>query len=123
MNGGGPLHSKTPSPTRSAARCTTSSGALHRHSTKMLSVRGLGKRFATQHAAVAALDEVSFDVPPGELFVLVGDSGSGKTTLLRCIAGLEVPDFGEICIGEQVMSSSTPAIWVPPQRRRLGMVF
>jgi iron(III) transport system ATP-binding protein len=89
----------------------------------MLSVRGLSKRFAIDRGAVAALKNVSFDVEQGELFVLVGDSGSGKTTLLRCIAGLEVPEIGEICIGGHVMSSGDPPTWIPPQRRRLGMVF
>jgi iron(III) transport system ATP-binding protein len=89
----------------------------------MLSVRGLSKRFSIDRGAVAALNNVSFDVEQGELFVLVGDSGSGKTTLLRCIAGLEVPESGEICIGGQVMSAARPPTWVPPQRRQLGMVF
>ena len=89
----------------------------------MLSVHELSKRFQVQAGVVPALDAVSFEIATGELFVLVGDSGSGKTTLLRCIAGLEVPDTGEIRIGGQVMSSHAPPTWVPPQHRRLGMVF
>jgi iron(III) transport system ATP-binding protein len=89
----------------------------------MLSVRGLSRCFPTQGGVITALEAVSFEVEGGELFVLVGDSGSGKTTLLRCIAGLEVPDRGEVRIGGQVMSSTAPPAWVPPQRRQLGMVF
>jgi iron(III) transport system ATP-binding protein len=89
----------------------------------MLSVRGLSKQFSIDRGAVAALSNVSFEVLPGELFVLVGDSGSGKTTLLRCVAGLEAPDHGEIRIGEQIMSADEPPTWVAPQQRRLGMVF
>ena len=90
----------------------------------MLSIRGLSKRFSQQDAgAVAAVDDVSLDIEQGELFVLVGASGSGKTTLLRCLAGLEVPDRGEIRIAGELMSSDSPLTWVPPQRRRLGMVF
>jgi ABC-type sugar transport system ATPase subunit len=89
----------------------------------MLSVRGLSRRFPTNGGVITALDNVCFDVEPGELFVLVGDSGSGKTTLLRCIAGLETPDCGEVRLDGKVVSSDTPPTWVPPQRRRLGMVF
>src|SRR5436305_3113316 len=89
----------------------------------MLSIRGLSKRFPQHSGAIAAVDNVSLDVEQGELFVLVGASGSGKTTLLRCIAGLEVPDQGEVRIGGDVVSSDSPQTWVPPQRRRLGMVF
>ncbi len=89
----------------------------------MLSVRRLSRWFAVHGGTVAALDDVSFEVKAGELFVLVGDSGSGKTTLLRCVAGLDTPDTGQIRIEEQVVSSDNPPVWVPPQGRRLGMVF
>jgi ABC-type Fe3+/spermidine/putrescine transport system ATPase subunit len=89
----------------------------------MLSVRRLSRRFPMAEGTVTALKEVSFEVNPGEFFVLVGASGSGKTTLLRCIAGLDVPDGGEVRIDGQIVSSDAPPLFVPPQRRRLGMVF
>ena len=66
-----------------------------------LDVRNLKKQFPTGRPAV---DGVSFDVPAGEIAVLLGPSGCGKTTTLRCVAGLEHPTGGEISIGETLVS-------------------
>lgn len=70
-----------------------------------------------------ALDGVSLAIEDGAFFTLLGPSGCGKTTLLRCIAGLEIPDDGEIRLGDRVLFSSARGINVPPNRRDLGMVF
>jgi iron(III) transport system ATP-binding protein len=70
-----------------------------------------------------ALGGVSLTIDDGEFFTLLGPSGCGKTTLLRCIAGLEIPDAGEIRLGERVIFSSAARINVPPNHRGLGMVF
>lgn len=60
--------------------------------TATLCVRRLTKRFGEEQV----LDDVSFSVADGESLVLLGHSGSGKSTTMRLIAGLEVPDSGEI---------------------------
>jgi molybdate transport system ATP-binding protein len=65
---------------------------------------------------------VELSVPNG-LIVLFGPSGSGKSTLLDCIAGLRVPDSGEILLGDQVFYDSDRKVHLPPQKRRIGYVF
>jgi iron(III) transport system ATP-binding protein len=66
---------------------------------------------------------VSFDVPAGEIVVLLGPSGCGKTTTLRCVAGLEHPTGGRISIGERVVSEPARGLLVSPRERDIGMVF
>ena len=48
-----------------------------------------------------ALEGVSFDVRPGELFGIVGPNGAGKTTLLNCISGVDPPESGSIWLGDR----------------------
>jgi ABC-type Fe3+/spermidine/putrescine transport system ATPase subunit len=74
---------------------------------------GVCRRFG----AVAAVSDVSLDVPEGRFTTLLGPSGCGKTTLLRLIAGFLRPDAGEIRIrGARVNE-------LPPQRRSTVIVF
>jgi iron(III) transport system ATP-binding protein len=90
----------------------------------VLSVRGLCTDYADEHGnAVHAAQDVSFEVPAGKLFTLLGPSGCGKTTTLRSIAGLEKPREGEISVGGALIYSSKSGVFIPPNRRGLGMVF
>ena len=87
-----------------------------------LSVSGLSKAYG-RHGEVKALDRFSLDFPAGQCTVLLGPSGCGKTTVLRSIAGLITPDAGRITIGDTVAFDHASRREVPPEERRLGMVF
>ncbi len=71
----------------------------------------------------AAVDGISLTVDEGEFVTLLGPSGCGKTTTLRMVAGLERPDSGRIAVGDLVVSDSERRLFLPPERRGLGMVF
>jgi sulfate transport system ATP-binding protein len=78
-----------------------------------IEVHNVGKRFGT----FTALEDVSIHVADGALTALLGPSGSGKSTLLRIIAGLEIPDEGEVTIGGEPMTDT------PARYRGVGFVF
>jgi iron(III) transport system ATP-binding protein len=90
-------------------------------STPAVRLQAVAKVFA--NGSVHAVDQVSFDVHEGELLVLLGPSGCGKTTTLRMIAGLEEPDAGDIWIGSRLVSSNQRNVFVPTEKRNIGMVF
>jgi len=78
-----------------------------------IEVRNLRKTFGS----FVALDDVSLAIPTGELTALLGPSGSGKTTLLRIIAGLEVPDAGEVRFDQEEATNRSAS------ERKVGFVF
>jgi molybdate transport system ATP-binding protein len=67
--------------------------------------------------------DVTTDIHAGTLSVLFGPSGAGKTTLLRILAGLTKPDAGRIQFGDTVWFDSARKIDIPPQQRRIGLMF
>src|SRR5436853_5773657 len=82
-----------------------------------VSISGLTMRYGD----VAAVEALSLEVAPGELVALLGPSGCGKTTTLRLVAGFLKPEGGEIWVGDRCLSSATSV--VPPERRRMAMIF
>jgi ABC-type Fe3+/spermidine/putrescine transport system ATPase subunit len=76
-------------------------------------IEGLVKRFGQ----IAAVEDVSLELRPGEVTYVLGPAGAGKTTLARLLTGLETPDDGEIYLGDRMVQS------LPPDKRNVGMVF
>jgi branched-chain amino acid transport system ATP-binding protein len=82
----------------------------------VLAVRRLSKSFG----GVRAVDDVSFDVQPGEFLALIGPNGAGKSTCFNMINGQIVPDGGEILIdGRNIAGASPRTIW----RMGVGRTF
>jgi molybdate transport system ATP-binding protein len=66
---------------------------------------------------------VDLSVPPGRTVVLLGPNGAGKTTLLRAVAGLTPLAEGRISLGARVLDDPAAGVLVPPERRRVAVVF
>ncbi|MCW5626891.1 MAG: ABC transporter ATP-binding protein, partial [Burkholderiales bacterium] len=74
-------------------------------------------RITKRYGDAAAVDDVSFRVPPGQYVVLLGPSGSGKTTVLSMLGGFTLPTAGRILIGTEDVTL------VPPAKRPTATVF
>ena len=81
----------------------------------LLRLEGIDKRFPGVHA----LEEVSLDLRPGEVHVLLGENGAGKSTLMKVVVGALAPDRGRIVVGGEERSSLTPE---QSQELGIGMV-
>jgi iron(III) transport system ATP-binding protein len=68
-------------------------------------------------------ENLNLTINDGECFTLLGPSGCGKTVLLRLIAGFEQPDEGKIYIGDTLVSDPKKGIYIPPESRKIGVVF
>jgi glycine betaine/proline transport system ATP-binding protein len=79
--------------------------------------------FRLQTGSTIAVRDVSFDVQPGEVFVVMGLSGSGKSTLVRCLTRLIEPSLGEVLLdGEDIRAADDQRLR-ELRRRRFSMVF
>jgi ABC-2 type transport system ATP-binding protein len=78
----------------------------------VLAVSHLRKTFGD----LVAVDDVSFELGPGQLLGLLGPNGAGKTTTVSMIAGLVTPDQGDVLIGGARLAGDTD-----PSKRRIGL--
>lgn len=80
----------------------------------ILQATRLSKKFLTREKTISAVEDISFEVKAGEFVCLVGPSGCGKSTVLRLLAGLLLPDKGQVCLHGQPLTGPSVSI---------GMVF
>jgi len=89
----------------------------------IISVQNVSRVYRVGNTKVAALRELSLDVPKGILAALKGRSGSGKTTLLNIIGGLDHPTSGDVTLFGKPLSRMSGMEITNVRRRRVGFVF
>ncbi|MFI6575677.1 glycine betaine/L-proline ABC transporter ATP-binding protein [Nocardiopsis sp. NPDC050513] len=80
-------------------------------------------RIKEETGCTVAVRDVSFDVRPGEIFVVMGLSGSGKSTLIRCLTRLIEPTAGQILLDGEDIEQASPQRLRELRRHKLAMVF
>lgn len=88
----------------------------------MIRVQNVSKTYRSGKGTIVALDEVSLEVRPGEIFGVIGESGAGKSTLIRCVNQLERPTSGSIIVDGQEITALRGRD-LRQARQRIGMIF
>jgi len=83
----------------------------------------ISKRYGAGASTVTALADVSVAFAAGRFTAVVGPSGSGKSTLLHCLAGLDVPDTGDVYLGGTALRGLSDRELTRLRRERVGFVF
>ncbi|MBV8808066.1 MAG: ABC transporter ATP-binding protein [Acidobacteriaceae bacterium] len=89
----------------------------------LLEVQNVSKAYKTQSAPVVALQNVSFEIDPGEFAAVVGRSGCGKSTLLNVCGAMDFPTSGEVVIDGQITSRLNDAALTRLRRQKIGFIF
>jgi molybdate transport system ATP-binding protein len=79
--------------------------------------------FRLRHRFPSIELDVAFEVPTPGVTALFGPSGSGKSTIIAAAAGLLRPDMCRVTVRDQVLGDTAAGIWLPPEKRRIGLVF
>ncbi|WP_018296677.1 methionine ABC transporter ATP-binding protein [Corynebacterium lubricantis] len=84
--------------------------------------RGVSRFYGDSAKQITALDSISFDVPAGSIYGVVGTSGAGKSTLLRTVNGLETPSAGQVTVLDRIPAALNESE-LRTLRREVGMIF
>ena len=85
--------------------------------------RPLSLVFRLRHSFPGIDMDMAFEVPSGGVTMLFGPSGCGKSTIINAAAGLFRPDECQVSIDGRVLADTQSGVWLPPERRRVGLVF
>ena len=88
-----------------------------------LQVSALGKRVMLPSGELVILDDVGFDIAPGDTVAIVGASGSGKSTLLSLLAGLDTPSSGRVVLDGEALSTLDEDGRASVRGEKVGFVF
>lgn len=79
--------------------------------------------FSLRHRFPSIQMDMAFEVPSPGVTALFGPSGAGKSTIIAAAAGLLRPDECRIMLGARVLGDTAAGVWLPPEKRRIGLVF
>ena len=89
----------------------------------ILSMKNVTKTYESGRDTLLILDDISFDVAPGESLVITGESGSGKSTLLNLIGGLDLPDSGDILSCDWALTEKSEMELSRYRSEKTGFIF
>ena len=88
-----------------------------------IKITNLKKKYSSFGKEIVALDGINLSFADGEMVAVVGESGSGKSTLLNQLCGMDVPNSGEIRIGDINLSGLSPDELCKLRRTKIGVVY
>jgi len=88
-----------------------------------LSILGLEKSFPVTNGKLTIIEDINFNVAPGEVVAIVGPSGSGKTTLLGLCAGLDAPTAGKVLLNTNDLTGMNEDQKAAIRNEHVGFVF
>lgn len=106
-----------------AVATPTTSPASREQRAPALHVQALGKRVPLPSGELTILDDIGFDIAPGDVVAIVGASGSGKSTLLSLLAGLDTPSAGRVEIDGETVSTLDEDGRARVRGEKVGFVF
>lgn len=109
--------------TPSATTRAQAESVISRNEHPILSVRQIEKVFGSKDSITHAINDISFDVMPGEFVGIMGPSGSGKTTLLNCVATIDTVTSGHILVDGRDITGLRSRALAKFRRDDLGFIF
>lgn len=88
-----------------------------------ITIQNIGKHYAEGDNQRTIFTDLNLDIHRGAFVALLGQSGSGKSTLLNLLGGIDLPDRGQIRIGDQIITELTEVQRTQFRRRHIGFVF